>query len=143
MTRKSLTLAVVGLAAVAVAVFVAHSVAGRSPRTEAAGGIVVPDLSMRARIGEAAYDSVCAECHGANATGTDRGPPLVHPIYNPGHHADESFFRAARFGVRAHHWRFGDMPAQPDVDERKVAAIVVYVRELQRANGIVHQEHRM
>ncbi len=105
--------------------------------------LVVPKLSMRAEIGKTAYDGVCITCHGDVGGGTDKGPPLVHPIYNPGHHADEAFLRAVRDGVRAHHWRYGDMPAQPDVGDQKVAAIVLYIRELQRANGIVKQEHRM
>jgi len=37
-------------------------------------------------------------------------------------------------GVR--HWRFGDMPPVEGLSRRDVAAIVAYVRELQRANGI-------
>ena len=59
------------------------------------------------------------------------------------HHADEAFFMAAKFGVRQHHWRFGDMPAQPQVPKEDVANIARYIRELQVANGIVYREHRM
>lgn len=133
--------------ALGIAVAAAAGVLALRPGPSAGGiparALVVPPLSMRASIGKTAYDGVCASCHGENAIGTDQGPPFIHPIYNPGHHADEAFFRAVRDGVRAHHWRFGDMPAQPEVDDRKVAAIVAYVRELQRANGIVYQEHRM
>lgn len=57
-------------------------------------------------------------------------------IYEPGHHADGAFFLAAARGVRQHHWSFGDMPAVPDVTPQEVAAIIAYVRALQRANGI-------
>jgi hypothetical protein len=39
-------------------------------------------------------------------------------------------------GVRAHHWRFGDMPPDPAVTPVEVAQITRYVRELQQANGI-------
>ena len=48
-----------------------------------------------------------------------------------------AFVLAARNGVRAHHWPFGDMPpvGQPLTDG-ELAAIIAYVRELQRANGI-------
>lgn len=98
--------------------------------------VVVPDLSPLAREGQAAYDRHCAECHGPNAAGSGEGPPLVHPVYRPAHHADVAFTLAVRRGVLAHHWRFGDMPAQPEVREDEIAAITRYVRELQVANGI-------
>ncbi|WP_374701253.1 c-type cytochrome, partial [Agrobacterium tumefaciens] len=39
-------------------------------------------------------------------------------------------------GVRAHHWRFGDMPPQQGLSEADVSEITAYVRELQRENGI-------
>ncbi len=105
--------------------------------------IKVPVLSAVAVRGKAAFDANCATCHGVNASGTDKGPPLIHNIYNPGHHSDAAFFFAARQGVRAHHWPYGDMPPQPQVTEAQVKDIVVYVRELQRANGIGYQPHRM
>jgi mono/diheme cytochrome c family protein len=105
--------------------------------------VIVPQLSMRAQIGKDYYDQTCVACHGADAVGTENGPSFIHPTYNPGHHADEAFYRAVRQGVPAHHWRFGDMPPQPDVTDQQVGAIVNYVRELQRANGILTQEHRM
>ena len=98
--------------------------------------VVVPDLSPLAREGQAAYDRHCAECHGPDAAGSEEGPPLVHPIYRPAHHGDVAFALAVQRGVLAHHWRFGDMPAQPEVREDEIAAITRYVRELQVANGI-------
>ena len=64
------------------------------------------------------------------------GPPLVHAIYRPAHHADMTFTLAIRRGVAAHHWRFGNMPPQPAVGEEEIGLIVRYVRELQLANGI-------
>lgn len=105
--------------------------------------VKVPALSPMAIDGKAAFDANCATCHGANAAGTDKGPPLVHDIYNPGHHSDGAFFVAAKLGVRQHHWRFGGMPPQPQVTEDHLAAIVRYVRELQAANGIAYRPHRM
>ncbi len=144
MTRKSLvSIAALVVATIVIVGSIAPGLRGAATTSDTARALVVPRLSMRAEIGKAAYDGVCAACHGADGVGTDQGPPFIHPIYNPGHHADEAFFRAAHDGVRAHHWRFGDMPAQPDVSDQKITAIVVYVREMQRANGIVTQEHRM
>ncbi|MDE0409035.1 MAG: cytochrome c [Alphaproteobacteria bacterium] len=94
-------------------------------------------LSARAQTGRETYEANCASCHGRNAAGQEGlAPPLVHVIYEPGHHGDESFQRAVARGVRAHHWRFGNMPPVDGLTRREVAGIVAYVRELQRANGI-------
>jgi len=98
--------------------------------------LIVPVLSHEARAGREAFDRLCAACHGADASGSAAGPPLVHRIYGPGHHADVAFVLAVQRGVRAHHWRFGDMPAQPSARVDEISLIVRYVRELQRANGI-------
>ena len=105
--------------------------------------VKVPELSTLAAEGKTAFDATCAACHGLNGAGTDHGPPLVHGIYNPGHHSDEAFFLATKTGVRRHHWPYGDMPPQPQVTQNQLAAIVRYVRELQIANGINYQPHRM
>ena len=98
--------------------------------------VVVPDLSPAARAGQQAFDGKCAECHGAHARGGTKGPPLVHPAYRRAHHADIAFELAVRQGVRAHHWRFDDMPPQPSVTAVEISGITRYVRELQAANGI-------
>ena len=98
--------------------------------------VTMPPLSDQARAGREAFDRLCAACHGANATGSAAGPPLVHRIYGPAHHADVAFVLAAQRGVRAHHWRLGDMPPQLSARVEEVELIVRYVRELQRANGI-------
>ena len=94
-------------------------------------------LSARARLGQKTYEANCASCHGRNAAGQEGvAPPLVHIIYEPGHHGDEAFQRAVARGVRSHHWRFGDMAPVEGLTRRDVAGIVTYIRELQRANGI-------
>lgn len=105
--------------------------------------VAEPELSSVAATGKLLFEANCAICHGIRASGTDTGPPLVHDIYNPGHHADLAFFAAVRFGVRQHHWRYGNMPPQPQASEDQVAVIVRYVRELQIANGIRYKPHRM
>jgi mono/diheme cytochrome c family protein len=103
----------------------------------------VPELSWQAREGKVAFDANCVQCHGSNARGSEEGPPLVHTFYNPGHHADGAFFVAGKSGVRQHHWRFGNMPPQPNVTADEMTAIIQYVRELQRANGITYKPHNM
>jgi mono/diheme cytochrome c family protein len=105
--------------------------------------VKVPTLSTLAVEGKAAFEANCAACHGLSAAGTEKGPPLVHDIYNPGHHADGAFFLAAKLGVRQHHWPYGNMPPQPQVTEPQLVAVVQYIRELQVANGIGYRPHRM
>lgn len=99
--------------------------------------VIVPELSVSAEEGRIAYEANCATCHGVNAAGQDGiAPPLVHKIYEPNHHGDSAFLVAARNGVRAHHWRFGNMPPVANITDQEVVSVVNYVRELQRANGI-------
>lgn len=98
--------------------------------------VKVPALSAAAAEGGKLFEANCVACHGRNAGGSQQGPPLVHKIYEPGHHADMSFFRAVGRGVKAHHWTFGDMPPIDGLTGEDVRRIVAYVRELQIANGI-------
>ena len=98
--------------------------------------VKVPTLSATAVEGEKLFNENCAACHGKNAAGTKQGPPFINPIYRPNHHGDQAFVSAARNGVRAHHWNFGNMPPRPEVNEQQVLKIVRYIRELQQANGI-------
>ena len=99
--------------------------------------VAVPELGVEEQKGEVAFMTFCAECHGKNAGGRDGyGPPLVHAIYEPSHHADISFYRAVQNGVRAHHWPFGDMPPVQGITQAEVGEIITYIREIQRSNGI-------
>ena len=100
--------------------------------------VILPaTLSQNAQSGKRGFEAKCAACHGVNAAGQDgAAPPLVHKVYEPSHHGDESFQRAASLGVRAHHWPFGNMPAVVGLTRGDVKMIIAYIRELQRANGI-------
>jgi mono/diheme cytochrome c family protein len=102
----------------------------------AGSALLLVELSPTAETGRVAFADNCAGCHGSNGVGTDQGPPLIHIIYEPSHHSDTAFVLAARNGSRAHHWRFGDMPPQPQVSEEEIQTIIQFVREVQRANGI-------
>jgi len=96
-----------------------------------------PSFTEQEQIGKRAYGAACATCHGVNGQGQDGvAPPLVHKIYEPGHHGDMAFVLAAQNGVRAHHWKFGNMPAVEGVTRSDILDIVAYIRVLQRANGI-------
>lgn len=105
--------------------------------------VTVPALSVKAIKGGDAFATNCAACHGDNASGTDKGPPLIHDIYNPGHHADGAVYMAVQNGVRAHHWPYGNMPPMPQVSKPQVDTIIAYLREVQAANGIVSRPHKM
>lgn len=116
---------------------------GMQRPADGVGDAQEPPLSAVAAEGKRAFTQNCASCHGSNANGTDRGPPLINKIYNPGHHSDEAIYRAVAQGSRQHHWRFGDMPAQSHVPHETVKQIIAYIREMQIANGIKYEPHRM
>lgn len=98
---------------------------------------VKPLAVMQQAKGRKLFETNCASCHGKLADGrVDLGPPLIHPFYRRGHHANIAFYRAAEKGVQAHHWPFGDMPKQPQVSRDEMTEIIAYLRDLQNANGI-------
>ena len=146
MNKKLLAIPAAALIGGAIYFALGSGPSGVSPVQEAGapakGGALVdvtlPDaLSEQAQMGKRAFDAVCAACHGENAAGRNgMGPPLVHKIYEPSHHADYAFIMAVRNGVRAHHWGFGNMPPQDGLTDGDVKLIARYVREMQRANGI-------
>ena len=66
------------------------------------------------------------------------GKTYYDAIYEPSHHGDAAFLVAVRNGARQHHWSFGSMlPVQQKLTDGEIAAITLYVRELQRENGIM------
>ncbi|WP_245410010.1 c-type cytochrome [Pararhizobium haloflavum] len=127
--------AAVGL--VGLGIFLAMQTSGPPASGKAMTVVTVPELPRQAERGRAAFDESCASCHGQNAAGREGvGPPLVHRIYEPSHHADAAFLVAALNGARQHHWEFGNMEPVDGVSEAEVRDIIDYVRSLQRANGI-------
>lgn len=95
-----------------------------------------PDFVANVDKGNILFHNNCSQCHGLEGGGTNQGPPLVHKTYRPGHHADLTFHWAVKDGVRQHHWKFGDMPPQPNVSPEDAGHIVAYIRKLQRNKGI-------
>ncbi|MBL8439514.1 MAG: cytochrome c [Zoogloeaceae bacterium] len=95
-----------------------------------------PGLMPSPMGGQPLYARACAVCHGDELTGTDKGPPLLHKIYEPSHHSDASFQMAVKHGSRAHHWQFGNMPPVDGLSPDDVAHITAYVRMRQRRVGI-------
>ncbi len=122
----------IGLVVLAAALPACESNATNQDAARPAGGVTPAEL----QVGEAKFSANCSACHGLRAIGTKQGPPLVHKIYEPNHHADMAFQRAAENGVRAHHWEFGNMPKIEGVTPADVEQIIRYVRWLQREAGI-------
>jgi mono/diheme cytochrome c family protein len=91
-----------------------------------------PDLVAT---GANAFEANCAECHGADLRGTDRGPSLLSEVYVPSHHGDGAFQIAVLTGSPQHHWDFGPMPPVEGLTEADVEAIIAFVRETQRTEG--------
>ncbi|MBN33888.1 MAG: cytochrome C [Rhodospirillaceae bacterium] len=98
--------------------------------------ITVPDLSGLAQGGQTIFEANCSSCHGVAGGGTEQGPPLIHIIYEPSHHADFAFVNAIRNGVRAHHWPYGDMAPVEGLTNAGIQAVIAFVREVQVAHGI-------
>ncbi|MCF6232250.1 MAG: cytochrome c [Rhodobacteraceae bacterium] len=132
----------VGLVVIAVAYSIFKPVGDRAeaPLVQGASMVAVAlpaALSEQAQIGKRGFDAKCAQCHGANAAGQNGvAPSLIHKIYEPNHHSDAAFLVAAKNGVRAHHWRFGNMPPVPGLTDADVLNITRYIREVQKENGI-------
>lgn len=118
-------------AAAALALLAAACGGGGGAEDDAAATPAFSGIDGRTLFGQA-----CAACHGAALEGSEQGPPLIHPLYRPGHHDDAAFLRAVRFGVISHHWTFGDMPPVEGLTGEQAAAIVAWVRERQRAAGV-------
>ena len=98
------------------------------------------DIPFRYAKGQVLFEMNCSSCHAVDMTGTDKGPPLLHPFYKPSHHNDASFYRAGLKGVKAHHWNFGDMPPVPGMTERKMKIIISYIRYYQQQKNLYQEE---
>jgi mono/diheme cytochrome c family protein len=122
----TLVRAAVVAGAVAVAVAACASTPEAAPTTT---------LAVSLQRGQEVYAAKCAECHGADLRGTDRGPSHLAGVYASAHHSDESFRRAVRVGAPQHHWRFGPMPPVGGVSDADLESVIAYVRAQQRERG--------
>ena len=135
---KKIVVFMVGAVAV-LGVIAVVAMGGRSQSQNAVAGenefnIPVQDATLVAE-GDVLYQATCASCHGADLRGTDLGPSHLSVVYQPGHHGDGAFALAAINGVRAHHWKFGDMAPIPGLSSDDMDRIIAYVRETQRIEG--------
>ena len=96
----------------------------------------LPEASYVADVsrGNKLFKKNCGICHGTQLQGSQQGPSLLHKTYYPDHHADLAIFWAIKKGVIQHHWKFGNMPPQPQINAEQSADIVAYIRLAQRSN---------
>jgi len=126
---------VIGLMALGLSVLPINQTA-MAEEVEAADKGKKPSVPFHLGRGMNTFQEKCAACHGMWAHGTDKGPPLLHKFYKPSHHADFSFERAMRLGVRAHHWGFGNMPAVEGITEQEIKQVVAFIRWWQQENKV-------
>jgi len=60
--------------------------------------VVEPQDPALVAAGEPLYGASCAQCHGVDLRGTDRGPSHLSSIYQPRRHTDFAFVQAVKFG---------------------------------------------
>lgn len=97
----------------------------------------IPMLTEQAKNGRVVMNAKCAECHGVDGTGGSRkGPPIMHAMYRDEVFPDFQFKRSVLEGKREKNWRFGAMPAMPEMSESDVDDIIAFVREVQFANNV-------
>ena len=95
-----------------------------------------PATSTEAPVdGAAVYQHYCAECHGVDLRGTDKGPSQLSIIYEPGHHSDYAFRSAISEGAPEHHWWFGDMPPVEGISDDEIEVVISFVRAEQERLG--------
>ncbi len=85
--------------------------------------------------GASIYASGCAQCHGGDLAGTERGPSLLDPVYGPDRLTDATFVDAIRNGAEQQRWDFGPMPANPGFSDERIDAVVAFVRAQQTTDS--------
>ena len=97
----------------------------------------IPELTPLAQHGRVVISEKCADCHGVDGTGGSRnGPPMLHPMYRDEIFPDFVFKRSVREGKREKNWRFGPMPAMPDLSDKDIDGVIAFVREVHTATGV-------
>ena len=66
------------------------------------GGDIPPQDAALVSRGAERYQAGCAECHGSDLRGTDRGPSHLSAVYEPTRDGDAAFLLAVLKGSPAH-----------------------------------------
>ena len=104
-----------------------NTVSATAP-TSTGAELAIPD-------GAEVYRQFCAECHGVDLRGTDKGPSQLSIVYEPNHHGDHAYRVAIRDGTREHHWWFGDMPPVEGISDLEIEKVISFIRAEQQRLG--------
>tara|TARA_B100000470_G_C19726820_1_gene362661 strand:- start:524 stop:919 length:396 start_codon:yes stop_codon:yes gene_type:complete len=86
---------------------------------------VVPEPYV---IGQTTYHNVCANCHGADAMGTNKAPGLIHARYSKENFSNKKIAKTIMNGSSS-----GAMPAQQTkVTQEDIQQIIKYLRYSQK-----------
>ena len=83
--------------------------------------------------GERVYAANCAQCHGDDLGGTERGPSLLLDAYGPGQLTDAAMADAIRNGVEQRLFEFGPMAGNGALGDEQIDAVIAVVRAEQSA----------
>jgi mono/diheme cytochrome c family protein len=86
--------------------------------------------------GAAIYGANCAQCHGVELEGTERGPSLLEPAYRSDELNDAAVADAVRNGAPERLWEFGPMPANGALSDAQIDAIIEFLRAEQGASAV-------
>ena len=114
------------MSAVAVRLFLGATITVASASIGAACGADGPTNTLGR--GAAIYGANCAQCHGDDLAGSDRGPSLLEPVYGPDQLSDAEVADAIRSGVDEELWEFGPMPGNGAITDAQIEAIIAFVR---------------
>jgi cytochrome c oxidase cbb3-type subunit 3 len=90
-------------------------------------GLVVPDANAQANDaghGAQRFIEYCAGCHGADAKGGDKAPPLI-PAADPAKRSDSELFEIVHDGTK------GGMPAFAQIGDTNIRAVLQFLRRLE------------
>ena len=86
---------------------------------------VVPEPYI---LGQASFHKVCANCHGADAMGTNKAPRLIHSRYSEANFSNKKIAKTIMNGSSS-----GAMPAQKNkVNQEDIKQIIKYLRYSQK-----------
>jgi mono/diheme cytochrome c family protein len=90
-------------------------------------------VSNEYQLGQTSYHRVCAQCHGADATGGKRAPTFLQVKFDPNNFSNSRIARTILNGSDS-----GAMPSQKArVNDEEIREIIKYIRYIQKDAGII------
>ena len=90
-------------------------------------------VSNEYQLGQASYHRVCAQCHGADATGGKRAPTFLQAKFDPNNFSNSRIAKTILNGSDS-----GAMPSQKGrVNDEEIKEIIKYIRHTQKEAGFI------